>query len=151
MCDGALHGVPPDQLGEDQRVDDGAGVVAFEPAVGGDGAAAGAVGAGIHHDEAVAGAEQELRVADDADAVVGDAVEEEDPIAVGILRADFPATENCSIGSTNVEILAGGTGDRQGNVGFVDEVGSQLAADGMKECGAGEPSGYRREQRRQEQ
>ena len=46
-------------------------------------------------------------MADDADAVVRDAMEEEDPASVGILRADFPAAEKRSIRRANVEILAG--------------------------------------------
>ncbi len=81
------------QLGSAQRVEDGLGVVAFEPAVGGELAFAGAVGAGVHHDDAVAGAEEKFGLGDDADAVVGDAVEEEDPVAVGMIGADDPAAE----------------------------------------------------------
>ena len=46
-------------LGE-QSVDDGLGVVAFKPSVGGDLAFAGAVGAGVHHDDVVTGAEEEV-------------------------------------------------------------------------------------------
>jgi hypothetical protein len=45
------------------------------------------VGTGVHHNDAVAGAEEEFGLADDADAVVGDAVEEEYPVAVG---TNFP-------------------------------------------------------------
>ncbi len=48
------------QLGSAKSVDDGAGVGVFEPAVGCDFAFACAVGAGVHHDDAVAGAKQEF-------------------------------------------------------------------------------------------
>src|SRR5258708_4984759 len=131
-----------------QGVDDGAGVVAFEPAVGGDGAAAGAVGAGVHHDDAVAGAQQEFRLTDDSNAVVGDAVKEEDPTAIGIFRADFPSAEKRSIRSLHVKVLAGCAGGGEGGVSFADEIGRQLAANGVEESGGGDPSGNYGPQRR---
>ena len=53
--------------------------------------------AGVHHDDAVAGAEKEFRLADYADAVVGDAVKQQNPDPVGIFRADFPAAEKSAI------------------------------------------------------
>jgi hypothetical protein len=59
----------------EQRIDDGAGVVAFEPAVRCDRTFARAVRAGIHHDNAVTGAEKEFGLSNDASAIVGDAVE----------------------------------------------------------------------------
>src|SRR5216683_4204901 len=127
----------------EQRIDDGAGVVAFEPAVSGDGAAAGSVGTSVHYDDAVACAQQKFRLADDADAVVGLAVEEEDPVPVWIFGADFPAVEQHSIRRADVEILAGRPTEGEGSIGFADEVGRKFAADGMQEGGAGEPSGYR--------
>src|SRR5260370_10514448 len=122
-----------------------------KPAVGGGGAAAGAVGAGVQHDQAVGGAEKDLRLADDAGAVVRGAVKEQDPAAVGILRTDFPAAEKSSIRRANVEILARGAGDSEGDVGYVDQIGSQLAANGMEERRADEPSGDRRRERRKGQ
>ena len=138
-------------FGREQRVDDGAGVVAFEPTVGGDGAAAGAVAAGVHHDDAVAGGQQKFRLADDADAVVCLAVEEEDPVPVWIFGADFPAVEQHSIRRADVEILAGRPTEGEGSIGFADEVGRKFAADRMEERRAGEPSGHSRQERREEQ
>src|SRR5207245_702335 len=41
--------------------------------------------------------------------------------------------------------------DSEGGVGFANEVGRQLAANGMEKCRSGEPSGNRGEQRRKEQ
>ena len=134
-----------------ESVDDGASVIAFEPAVGGDGTAAGAVGAGVHHDNAVSGAQQEFRLTDDSHAVVRDAVEEEDPIPIGIFRADFPATEKHSIRSANLEILAACPSDGERGICFADEVRSQLAANGMEERRAGEPTGHSRQERWEEQ
>ena len=144
-----LAGVAAD-FGPDQFVDDGAGVDAFEPAVGGGGAAAGAVGAGVHHDDAIAGAQQEFGLTDDADAVVSDSVEEEYPAAVGIFRADFPTTERRSIRCLHVEIFTAAAGDCEGGVGFAEEVGRQLAADGVEERRAGEPAADSRQERREE-
>jgi len=90
-------------------------------------------------------------MADDAGTVIGNAVEEENPAAVGIPGPDSPTAEKRSIGRANVEILAGCPGDGEGDVGFADEIGRQLASDGMEEGRPGEPSGDGREQRREEQ
>jgi hypothetical protein len=135
----------------EKRVDDGACVVAFEPAVSGDGAAAGAVGAGVHHHDAVAGAKQEFGLADDSDAVVGDAMKNENPTPVRVFRADFPAAKYRSIGSLHLEILAGRAGDGKRSVSFADEIGREFAADGMEECRTSEPSGDSRQERGEEQ
>lgn len=102
---------------------------------------AGAVSAGVHHDDAVTGAKQELRLADDADAIIGDAVKEENPISVGIRRRDFPAAEHYAVGSADVEVFAVATGIGDGSVGFADEVGGEFAADGMEEGRGDEPAG----------
>src|SRR5437762_3360881 len=84
----------------------------------------------------------------DSYAVVSDPVEEQDPVAIGIFRADLPAPEKRSILCGHVEILAACPGDGEGSVGFADEVRSQLAANGMEERRAGEPSGHSRQERR---
>src|SRR6266436_2457904 len=138
-------------LRREQSIDDGAGVVAFEPAIGGDGSAAGTVGAGVHHDHAVAGAQEEFRLADYAHAVVRDAMEDEDPAPIGIFRADFPAAEQGSVRGAHIEILAGRAGGGKGGVGFAKEIGSQLATKWMKEGRSGKPSSDSREERREEQ
>src|SRR5260370_19841479 len=78
-------------------------------------------------------------------------MEEEDPAAVGVFRADFPATERGSIRCANVEILAGCPGDGEGSVGLTDQTGSQVAANGMEERRAGKPSGHSRQERRGQQ
>src|SRR5437667_1126117 len=98
-------------LRREQGIDDGASVVAFEPTVGGDGSAAGAVGAGVHHDHTVASAQQEFRLANNSNAIVGNAMKKENPVPVGIFRTNFPATEQRSIGCADVEVLARRTGD----------------------------------------
>jgi len=138
-------------LRQQKSVDDGAGVAAFEPAIGGDGATAGPVGAGVHHDNTVPGAQQKFRLADDSDAVVGDAVEKEDPAPVGFFRSDFPTPEERAIRRANVEVLAGCASEGEGSAGFADEIGRQFAANGMEKRRSGEPSGYRGEERREEQ
>lgn len=120
-------------LGE-QSVDDRLGVVAFKPAVGGDLAFAGTVSAGVHHNDAVAGANEEFGLADHADAVVGNAVEEEHPVAVGMIGANNPAAKHDAVGSANVEVFAMAAGVREGGVGLTDQIGGEVAADGMKEA-----------------
>src|SRR5271169_3912638 len=135
----------------EEGVDDGLGVVALEPAVGGEMAFAGAVGAGVHHDDAVAGTEEEFGLADDADAVIGYAVEEEDPGAIGAAGADDPAVEQDAIGGADVEVFAMAAGVGEGGVGFADEVWGELAADGVEEAGGYKPPSDTRQDGRQEE
>src|SRR6266436_8086264 len=135
----------------EESVDDGAGVVAFEPAVGGRGAFAGAMGAGVHHDDAVTGAQEKFGLADDADAVIGDPVKKKHPASVGPGCGNFPAAEHYAVGSANVEVLAMPAGDGEGGVRFADEAGSQFAADGVEVGGADQPAGQSRQERREEQ
>ena len=80
---------------------------------------------------------RKLGVADHADAVVGDAVVEEDPVAVGMVGANNPAAEEDAIGSADIEVFAVAAAVGEGGVGFADEVGSDLATDGMEEAGRG--------------
>jgi len=84
-------------------------------------------------------------------AVVGDAVEDENPVAIGIFREDFPAAEKRSIGSLHVEVLASSAGGGEARGGFADEIGCQLAANGVEERGSSDPSGYSSQERREEQ
>ncbi len=112
---------------------------------------AGAVGAGVHHDDAVAGAKKEFGLADHADAVVGDAVEEEDPVAVGMVGADDPAVEEDAVGSADVEVFAVAAAVREGGVGFADKVGSEFAPDGMEEAWGYQPASDACQDRRQEE
>src|SRR5260370_10325008 len=138
-------------LRKGQRVEDGGGGVALAQAIGWGGTAAGAVGSGVHHDDGVTGAQEEFRLTNDSDAVVGDAVEENDPTAVGVFRTDFPTSEKRSVLCANVEILARRSGEGEGGVGFANEVGSQHAANGMEERWGGEPSRHGRQERRGEE
>ncbi len=138
-------------LGREQGVDNGAGVVAFEPAVGGNGAFAGPVGAGVHHHDTVSGAKENFRLADDADAVVGNTVKKKNPVAVGIFRHNLPAAQKYPVWCANIEILAVCARNREGSVGLADEVEGELAADGVEECGTGKPSGNGGKERREEQ
>ena len=96
----------PRMLGGFQRIDDGARVVAFEPAVGGHRAFAGAVSAGVHHHHAVARQQQDAGVFEDSHAIVGDAVKKEHPIAVGLCGTHFPAAQKDAIGGAHVEVFA---------------------------------------------
>src|SRR6266851_1455804 len=127
-----LDGLVEAFLGGNQSVDDGMGVVAFEPAVGGHGAIAGAMSAGVHQDDAVTGAKKKFGLADDSDAVIGHSVEEKDPAAVRIRRPNKPATEYGAVGSTDVEVYALRAGLCEGGVAFPDEVRRESAAHGCR-------------------
>jgi len=76
----------------------------------------------------------------DAEAVVGDSVEEEDPVAVGMIGADDPAVKQDAVGSADVEVFAVAAAVGEAGVGFADEVWSELAADGMEEAGGDQPA-----------
>ena len=71
-------------LGRFQCVDDGARIVAFEPAVSGHRAVARAVSAGVHHHHVVAGGQQYESVFEHAHAIVGDAVKKQNPVAARV-------------------------------------------------------------------
>ncbi len=127
-------------LGSDEGVEDGAGVLAFEPAVGGDGSIALAVGAGIHEDDGVACVQQDLGLIDHADAVIGDAVKRENPVAVGVSGANFPSAQSDAIASGDCEVFEVGAGRLETQIGLMDQVGSEQAALRMKKCGSEKPS-----------
>ena len=82
----------------------------LKPAVGDHRAAAFAVRAGIHHHDVVAVTQQKLGVAEVAGAIVGDAAEDEDPVAIGVGGADFPTFERGAVGGANFEVFFGGAG-----------------------------------------
>src|SRR5215475_12447348 len=109
-------------FGKLECVDDGTCVFAFEPAVGGDGTAAIAMIARIHHHDAVPVLQKEFGLADNADAVVGDSMKQQDPGAVWICGTDFPATQKNAIRGANGEVFAVAFGMREAGVGFSYEI-----------------------------
>jgi hypothetical protein len=98
------------------------------------------VTAGVHHDDAVAGSEKEFGLADYADAVVGDAMEEQDPIAVGMIGANNPASQETAVACLDVEIFSMPAGMRERGVSFADEVLGKLPTNGVKESWRDEPA-----------
>ncbi|HEY6388380.1 MAG TPA: hypothetical protein VIX91_22095, partial [Candidatus Acidoferrum sp.] len=98
------------------------------------------VGAGVHHDDAVAGAEEKFGLADYANAVVGDAVEEKNPTAVGTLGLDFPAAKEDSVRRPDVEIFAVPASVGKRGVRFADEVLGKLSPDWVKESRGDKPT-----------
>lgn len=80
-------------------------VVALEQTVGGERAAAGALRAGVGDEDAVAVSEQQVRVSGHADAVVAEAVKEDDGISVGVPRMDGPGTEHDRVGRGDGNVL----------------------------------------------
>ena len=77
----------PDLLAGKESVGDGGRVMALHPAVRGHIAAALAVGARVHHHEAVSMTKQEFRMADVAGAIVLNAVVEKHPVAIRLTGA----------------------------------------------------------------
>jgi hypothetical protein len=109
------------------------------------------VGAGVHQDDAVAGAEEKFGLGYNAYAVVGYAVEEEYPAAVGVVGADDPASQKDAVGGADIEVFAVTAAVGEGGVGFADEVGGEFAADGMEEVGGDEPASNACQDGRQEE
>src|SRR5260370_29081558 len=132
-------------LGGNQSVDDGARIVVFEPTVGGDGALARAVGADVHHNDAVAGEEKDAGVFENAHAVIRNAVENQYPIAVWVRGADFPSSKQDAVRCANVEIFAMSMDLAECGIGFEDEIGSELPAEGMEKRGPEKPSAHGRQ------
>ena len=73
-------------------------VVALQQAVGRELAAAGAMGASVGEEDGESVGEDELRVSGHAEAVVTEAVEEEDGVAVGLVRVNHPRAERDVVG-----------------------------------------------------
>ena len=86
----------------------------------------------IHQSDAVTGAKQEQRVFEDADAVVGDAVKQQISRSHRLCGSHFPAAQQNSIRSANVQRFALNTDLREGSIGLLDEVGVS-APNGMQE------------------
>lgn len=97
-----------------QPVEPQVDVVAFEEAVGGKLAVAGAVGAGVGHKDRVVVIEQVFCVARHACPVVGETVEEDDGNAVGMRWSEKPCSEGDVVGSAEGDVLQrGGVSMRQ--------------------------------------
>jgi hypothetical protein len=88
-----------------QQVEPLPNVVALEQTVGGERAAAGALRAGVGEEDAVAVSEQQVRVSGHADAVVAEAVKEDDGISVSVPRMDGPGTEHDRVGRGDGNVL----------------------------------------------
>ena len=64
------------------------------------------MGTSVHHDHAVARAEQELRLPDYAHTIIGNAVEEQNPITDRVCPPNLPTGQGHSVGRRYGEILA---------------------------------------------
>jgi len=80
-------------------------VVAFEETVGGEIASAGAVRARVGQENSEAVSEEELCVSGHAEAVVAEAVEKDDGVAVAAMRMDRPGTEGDGVWGEDGNIL----------------------------------------------
>lgn len=73
-------------------------VVALDQAVGGKGAVARTVGAGVGQEHGESVGEEELGISGHAEAVVAEAVEEKDGVSVGVVGMDGPGAEGDVVG-----------------------------------------------------
>jgi hypothetical protein len=85
-------------LGGGQPVEPWMDIVAFDEAVAGKYAVAGAVGSSVGHEDRLAVIEQQLGVSSHADAVVAEALEEDDGIRVGVVWSEEPGPEGDVVG-----------------------------------------------------
>ena len=69
-------------------------IVSLEKTIGGKCASAFTVGAGVGEEHGESVGQEELGVSGHADAVVAEAVEEEDGISAGVVRVDGPGAED---------------------------------------------------------
>ena len=83
-------------------------VVALQPAIGGHRAATLSVGARIHHHDAVAVAEQQLRLTRHARAVIRDAVKKQHPAAIRLSCVNLPSAQHRSVRCVDDEVFLAG-------------------------------------------
>src|SRR6202008_3959087 len=93
-------------LGGYEFIENSARVVAFEPAVGCDWAFTFTVRAHVHYRAAVAVAKKKALVFEGPHAIVRDSVEEHDPGAIWVCRANFPTAKKHPVGRSDVERFA---------------------------------------------
>ena len=129
-------------LGSNQRVNDRARIVALQPSVCRDCALTFSVGARIHQNDAIARAKNNQALLEHTHTIVGDAVEEEHPGAVGMCGANLPATQQNAIRSANVERFTQRSNLCEGSIGLLDEIGRERAADGMQKRRSDEPANH---------
>jgi len=103
QSNGAAHGFTEveemaHRLGGQNCIVDQARIVSFHPAVSRHRAIALALGARVHHDNAVAACEHESRVARLAAAIVPDAMQDNHPVAIRLFRAHFPSAKFRAVG-----------------------------------------------------
>src|SRR5579862_6183825 len=87
-----------------QEVDPLMNIEAFQQSVGSEFAAADAMSASVGKEHGEPVGQQELSVSRHADAVVTEAVEEEDSITVFLSRMDFPCAKCCAIGDGDGDV-----------------------------------------------
>jgi hypothetical protein len=86
-------------------------------------------------------------VAEHAHAIVGHAVKDENPIAVGLRRTHLPAAKAHVIGSAHLEVFPMRANLRESRVGLPDEVRRELPAHRVKKPGPNHPAGSGRQER----
>src|SRR5215470_2621972 len=79
------------------------------------------------------------------DAIISNAVENQNPVAIRVFGPDFPPAKHYAIRSTHVELFPVSADAREGNVCFLDEFRGKLPANGMKKHGTDEPPTHSRQ------
>jgi hypothetical protein len=87
-------------------------------------------------------------VIENANAIVRDAMEKQDPVSVGTCSAHFPSTKLRAILRVHAEIFARCVNLRESGVCVVNYVSRKRATHGMQEPGCNYPTGDRRDDRR---
>ncbi len=100
------------------------------------------MGAGVHHDDAVAGKEQDARVFENAHAIIRHAVKDQYPIAVGVRGTHFPSSKEDVVRCANIVFFVTRANLRESGIGLPDEVGCELPADRMEKRGPEKPSAH---------
>jgi len=120
---------------------DRARIIPLEPAEGSHRTAAFAVRAGIHHDHAVSVSKKQFGVAECAEAVVRDAVKQDNPVAIRVCWPDFPAAQQDIIGCVHIKVFHSRAGaiEASGNACGVgcSQRASPRMQDGCSDRGAG--------------
>lgn len=90
------------------------------------------MGTGVHHHNAVTRLEKELGVREHYKTVVGPAMEKENPIAIGLGRANFPAAEDDAVRRTNDEVFPLAASVEKYLIGVSDLIRTERATKWMK-------------------
>lgn len=117
-----------------QKIDPLVNVVALEQAVGGKDAAAGAMSARVGQEHSESVGQKKLSISSHADAIVAQAVQENDGVAVGRAWVDGPGAEDDPVGSSDGDVIEFGVQSPGGVAECGNFVFRKPAAGGVKDA-----------------